>query len=195
VNVYGTKEGLTPRTTRSGFVRAQHNLSAECKRSSLVGAMPIEITSQRSVLQLIIRKILHDGCKLPESNHQAAKETSYRRCKLNNYSVFFTSIHESKQAGLYTKCTNRKLLAKSTHRTLLQIQHRKEQAEFIYINMVGRDSSVGIATRYGLECPRTESRWGRDFPHPFRLALGHTQPLIQGYRISFPEGKAAWVWC
>ena len=28
----------------------------------------------------------------------------------------------------------------------------------------GRDSSVGIATRYGLYGPGIESRWGRDFP-------------------------------
>ena len=29
--------------------------------------------------------------------------------------------------------------------------------------MVGRDSAVGIATRYGLDGPGIESRWGRDF--------------------------------
>jgi hypothetical protein len=29
---------------------------------------------------------------------------------------------------------------------------------------VGRDSSVGIATHYGLDGPGIESRWGRDFP-------------------------------
>ena len=38
----------------------------------------------------------------------------------------------------------------------------------------GRDSSVGIATRYGLDGPGIESRWGRDFPHPSRPALGPT---------------------
>ena len=38
--------------------------------------------------------------------------------------------------------------------------------------MVGRDSSVGIATRYGLDGPGIESRWGRVFPHPSRPALG-----------------------
>jgi len=27
------------------------------------------------------------------------------------------------------------------------------------------DSSVGVATRYGLEGPKIESRWGHDFPH------------------------------
>ena len=41
------------------------------------------------------------------------------------------------------------------------------------------DSSVGIATRYGLDSPGIESRWGRDFPHPFRPTLGPTQPPVQ----------------
>jgi len=47
------------------------------------------------------------------------------------------------------------------------------------IKLVGRDSSVGTATRYGLDGPRMESRWGRDFPLPSRPALGLTQPPIQ----------------
>jgi hypothetical protein len=41
------------------------------------------------------------------------------------------------------------------------------------------DSSVGIATDYGLDSPRIESPWGRDFPHLFRPALGPTQPTLQ----------------
>ena len=47
------------------------------------------------------------------------------------------------------------------------------------IILVGRDSSVSIATRYGLDGPGSESRWGRDFPPPSRPALGPTQPPIQ----------------
>ena len=49
----------------------------------------------------------------------------------------------------------------------------------ILIKDVGRGSSVGIATRYGLDGPEIESRWGQHFPHPSRPALGHTQPPIQ----------------
>ena len=44
---------------------------------------------------------------------------------------------------------------------------------------VGRDSSVGIANRYGLDGPGIESRQGRDYPHPSRPALGPIQPPIQ----------------
>jgi hypothetical protein len=45
--------------------------------------------------------------------------------------------------------------------------------------MGGRDSVDGIATRYGLEGPGIKSRWGRDFPHLSRPALGLTQHTVQ----------------
>ena len=31
--------------------------------------------------------------------------------------------------------------------------------------IMGSDSSVGIATAYGMDCPGIESRWVWDFPH------------------------------
>jgi hypothetical protein len=40
----------------------------------------------------------------------------------------------------------------------------------------GPGSVVGIATGYELDGPEIESRWGRDFPHLSRPALGTTQP-------------------
>ena len=40
-------------------------------------------------------------------------------------------------------------------------------------------SSVGIVTGYGLDGPGIESRWGRDFPHLSRPALGPTQLPVQ----------------
>jgi len=43
---------------------------------------------------------------------------------------------------------------------------------------VGRDSSVGIAPRYRLDGPGTESRWRRDFQHPSRPPL-----LYNWYRV------------
>jgi len=45
--------------------------------------------------------------------------------------------------------------------------------------MVGQDSKVGIATRYGLDGPGIESWCGRDFPHLSVPALGPTQPPVQ----------------
>jgi hypothetical protein len=54
---------------------------------------------------------------------------------------------------------------------------------------VGRDSSVSIATHYGLGGPGIESRWGRDFPVLSRPALGFTQPPIQWVWSSFPGVK------
>jgi hypothetical protein len=56
---------------------------------------------------------------------------------------------------------------------------------------VGRDSSVGVATRYGLDGPGIESLWGRDFPHPPRPALGPTQSPVQWVPDLLPGNKAA----
>jgi hypothetical protein len=57
-----------------------------------------------------------------------------------------------------------------------------------------RDSSVGIATRYG---PGIESTWGGwDFPHPSTLAMGPTQPPVQCCHcenMQLPLVREMWV--
>ena len=63
---------------------------------------------------------------------------------------------------------------------------------YIYIYIYkGRDSAVGIATRYELEGPGIDSQWGWDFPRPSRPVLGPTQPRVQWV---FLGGRAAGAW-
>ena len=66
----------------------------------------------------------------------------------------------------------------------------KNVCQYIH-QQVGRDSSVGTATRYGLGGVGIESPWGRDFPYPSRPALGPTQPPVQSVPGLFLGGKAA----
>jgi len=78
--------------------------------------------------------------------------------------------------------------------TKIRLHKPHFQLVLVLLSNVGRDSSVGIATCYGLDGPEIESRWGRDFPHPTRPALVPTQPPIQWVPGLFPEGKVAGAW-
>ena len=60
--------------------------------------------------------------------------------------------------------------------------------------IVVRDSSVGIATRYGLDGPGIVCRWGQDFLHVSRPALRPTQLSIERVSCFFPGSKAAGAW-
>ena len=59
----------------------------------------------------------------------------------------------------------------------------------MYCVICSEISVVGIAIRYGLDGPGIESRWCRDFPHPFRPALRPTHPSIEWGTGSFPGVK------
>jgi hypothetical protein len=56
--------------------------------------------------------------------------------------------------------------------------------------MVGSDSSVSIATRYGLDGPGIERRWGSEIfcTRPDR-PWGPPNVLYKEYRLSFPAVK------
>ena len=62
-----------------------------------------------------------------------------------------------------------------------------------YKKNVDRDISVGIATRYRLEGPGIESRWGEIFHTCPDRPWGPTSLLYNGCQI-FPGGKAAGAW-
>jgi hypothetical protein len=59
---------------------------------------------------------------------------------------------------------------------------------------VAQDSVVVIASPYGLDGLWIESRWGRDFPHPYIPALRPAHTPIQWVPGVFPGGKAAGAW-
>jgi hypothetical protein len=66
-----------------------------------------------------------------------------------------------------------------------------------YVSYRGRDSVVGIATRYGPDGPGNESRWGGWGSEIFRTRpdrpWGPSSLLYNGYQVC-PGGKAAGAW-
>jgi hypothetical protein len=74
----------------------------------------------------------------------------------------------------------------------MEQEERMDCLYYIHIQ-VGRDSSVGIVTRYLLGGLRIESRFGRNFAHLTRPNLGTTQLSIQR-APSLSGGKSARAW-
>jgi hypothetical protein len=81
----------------------------------------------------------------------------------------------------YTEHNKTEYTERNIHNNNNTKSNKRTQSIIIKIhnNLVGRNSSVGIATRYGLDGPGIETRMRRDFPHLSRPALWPTQPPIK----------------
>jgi hypothetical protein len=65
----------------------------------------------------------------------------------------------------------------------------------VYCNtVVGGDCVVGIATRYGLDGTRIESRRGARFSAPVQTGPVAPPPYLQWVRGLFPGNKVAGAW-
>jgi hypothetical protein len=73
------------------------------------------------------------------------------------------------------------------------LPHHQVKYGYYYI-MVSAPRIVGIPTCYGLDSPRIESRWERDYPQPSNPTLVPTQAPIKRAPALFREGKAAGAW-
>ena len=67
----------------------------------------------------------------------------------------------------------------------------RDTALSIFSQIINR-STPGVTTRYGLESPGFELRWGQEIfpPHPSRSALQPTQTPVQCSPGFFPGCKA-----
>jgi len=109
--------------------------------------------------------------------------------KSNHFPRHFTSIVFNLLLFHWMKSSTTAILNNGSSSQTVQYTTEKERRArlnlltFSYIIQLtvrcGPGSSVGIATGYGLDGPGIESRWGRDFPHLSRPALGPTQHPVQ----------------
>ena len=63
----------------------------------------------------------------------------------------------------------------------------------IYFPYPALDSLVGIANRYGLDCPGVETRWGEIFAL-FRTGPGAIHSPVLWVPALFSVGKEVWAW-
>jgi hypothetical protein len=85
-------------------------------------------------------------------------------------------------------------IERSSWRITLNVRPLSLISSYLLTSQGSRDSSVGIATIYGLDGTGIESWWVEIFRTRPDRPWGPPSPLYNGYRV-FPRGKAAGAWC
>ena len=140
----------------------QHSLYVECAR--VLPVCHIRLVSHTELHTTLHHSILYTAVR---HSHQTCPK----------FNVYFSDLHICYLPFILNQ------------RNPWEFQHElvNKLGLFIYCK-VGR--VVGIATGYGLDGTGIKSRWGRNFPHTSRPALGLTRSPIQ-WVPGHSRGKAA----
>jgi hypothetical protein len=90
------------------------------------------------------------------------------------------NVRKHKNIGIYNimERNSRYKSHKSSRSPKLRLIQKCVIYKDLYV-LCGPGSVVGRATSYWLDGPGIKSRWGQDFPHLSRPALGPSQPPVQ----------------
>jgi hypothetical protein len=118
--------------------------------------------------------------------HHGLQQPGYGRWKTNLFVILhrcFQNIGFTTKRQMVERFISSELWGCGSslrYHSLGHIQHDHDQCACGHLHVTRWKRSDGSGTEF---------RWGRDFPHPSRPALGPTQPLYDGHRVSFPGIK------
>jgi hypothetical protein len=116
------------------------------------------------------------------------------RCRRRSRSIPASSLDQRTLNHTHTDVNPSPALGTRTYRKVCYKFALHYYVYMPYNQYVSRDSSVGIATPYGLDGRWIQTRRGRGFRHPSGPAQVPTQPPVQWVSDLFPGGKEAGAW-
>jgi hypothetical protein len=156
----------------------------------------IQITSKHSLqlhthLQKIHMKYLHrtvqyflecphrEGCPISPASKWLNPLFFFSKVRVVRTVLVLSEAQPLRCHSSHIRCSISPAWYKKLHRLLNPIKLDQTVTGLICVRKVtsynvGRNSSVGMATRYGLDGPGVETRWVRHFSHLSRPALGRT---------------------
>jgi hypothetical protein len=127
------------------------------------------------------------SCSKPTPHHLPAASLAWRMLTANSQvrTLRVQWRRPMSPGTLFAWCTQLRNLLYSQSHEIATIKHYSSNIPIgsnpsLLVEARGRDSSVGIATRYGLDGPGIESRVGARFSANDKPDLGAIQPSIQG---------------